>query len=74
MQVQPIVKTQTSFKLILSPEEKKQRREQIDKMVKQVIAIASEHILDNSVDEKQVRKMVTKKYDAIIRQKVLNSI
>ena len=74
MQVQPIVKTQTSFRLILSPAEKQQRKDQIDKMVKQVIAISSEHILDNSVDEKHVRKLVTKKYDAIIRQKVLNSI
>jgi hypothetical protein len=74
MQVQPIIKTQKTFKLILSDEEKKQRKDQIEKLVSQVMAISSEHILDEKVDIKQVRKLVTKKYDAIIRQKVLDTI
>ena len=74
MQVQPIVKTQTSFKLILSLEEKQQRKTQIDKLVNQVLASQSEWQDAKDIDIKMVRKLVTKKYDAIIRQKVLNSI
>jgi hypothetical protein len=74
MQVKPIVKTQTSFKLILSPEEKQQRKSQIDKLVNQVLSSQSEWQDTKDIDIKMVRKLVTKKYDAIIRQKVLNSI
>jgi citrate lyase gamma subunit len=74
MQVQPIVKTQTSFKLILSPKEKKQRKDQIDKLVSQVLASQSEWQDTKDIDIKMVRKLVTKKYDAIIRQKVLNTL
>jgi predicted methyltransferase MtxX (methanogen marker protein 4) len=74
MIVQPITKTITNFKLILTAAEKAQRKFMINKLVNQVVASNSEFVDTKDMDIKLIRRLVTKKYDALIRAKVMQSI
>lgn len=74
MTIQPIIKQTKSFKLILNEEEKSKRKAMINSIVSQVVARYSEFGDVNTIDMKELVKQTTKKYDAAIRKKIIQSL
>jgi hypothetical protein len=74
MFVEPIVTTRKTFKLTFTAEEKAQRRSMIDTLTAQVINRYSEYGDTSTISKKAVKAQVTKRYDAIIRRKVLATL
>jgi hypothetical protein len=70
MVIQPIIEKRTKLKITLTPEEKAQRKAQIDLMSAQVAERMSEYQDRSAIDLKAVRREVTKAYDKKIRERI----